>query len=626
MRPGHHKRLPNHVIGLILVALIAVGSYLAYTKKLPWSHGYEVKAVFTTAENIRPKSPVRIAGVNVGEVTSVEPCTNDNPACGGVDGGDVTASTAGVSGGQGGASGLQAAIVTMEISDEGRPIKDDATFKLRPRLFLEGNLFVDVNPGSPQAPEVSSDHTFSVTQTSASVQLDQVLTTLQSGVRNNLQIFLKEFGDALIKHGGATGFRELFRTSPGAYRYTSLVNQAFLGTEPHDLSNLVRDLDSTVQALDADERGLQDLVTNLRVVTGSFAAQNQALSAAIADLPRFLEVGQPALAALDRSFPPLRAFAREALPGTRSTPETLDAATPLLNQIRHLVSQSELRGLSQDLRQTIPSLTKLSHRTIPFLDSSRALSSCFNQVIIPWSNSSVPDSNFPPATVTDGAGTHPATVSQETGYGLVGIGGESRSGDANGEYIRVEFGGGTNTPILPGPIQGTVGKVIENSNPSSSTVPFVGFAESQILGSQPNLAFGHEDSAKPPFRPDAPCERQEPPNLQTSNGPAPEQVTPSGLPLPTGAKKSSPLASLTEASSDFAKQYAEAQRLRADGKQARADALIARATEDWLHAKAKSEPQLRAQLRAGQKREAQLRAGQKRQAQLRAGQKQEASK
>ncbi len=37
----------------------------------------------------------------------------------------------------------------MEISDEGRPIKQDATFKLRPRLFLEGNLFVDVNPGSP---------------------------------------------------------------------------------------------------------------------------------------------------------------------------------------------------------------------------------------------------------------------------------------------------------------------------------------------------------------------------------------------------------------------------------------------------------------------------------------------
>jgi phospholipid/cholesterol/gamma-HCH transport system substrate-binding protein len=603
MRPGHHKRLPNHVIGLILVALIAVGSYLAYTKKLPWSHGYEVKAVFTTAENVRPKSPVRIAGVNVGEVTSVEPCTNDNPACGGVDGGDtITASTGNSSNaGQGGASGLQAAIVTMEISDEGRPIKEDATFKLRPRLFLEGNLFVDVSPGSPNSPEVPADHVFPVTQTSAAVQLDQVLTTLQSGVRQDLQIFLKEFGDALIKYGGAEGFRELFRTSPGAFKYTSLVNQAFLGTQPHDLSNLVRDLDSTVQALDADRTGLQNLVTNLRVVTGSFAAQNQALSEAIARLPRLLEVGRPALAALDQSFPPLRAFAREVLPGVRSTPETLDAATPLLNQIRALVSQSKLRGLSQDLRRTIPDLTKLSHRTIPFLDQSRALASCFNQTIIPWSNSSVPDSNFPPATVTDGAGTHPATVAEETGYGLVGIGGESRSGDANGQYIRVEAGGGVNTPVLPGPISGTVGRVIENSKPASQTVPFVGFAESQILGSQPNLALGHEDSAKTPFRPDAPCERQEPPNLQTSTGPAPTQVPPQSLPPLPLSSKSPEQQALDNKTTNFATAYAQAQQLSADGKETKASTLIGKATEDWLHAKAKTDPELRLRLQAANK-------------------------
>ena len=36
-------------------------------------------------------------------------------------------------------------------------------------------------------------------------------------------------------------------------------------------------------------------------------------------------------------------------------------------------------------------------------------------------------------------------VYKETGYGLVGIAGESRSGDANGQYIRVLGGGGINT-------------------------------------------------------------------------------------------------------------------------------------------------------------------------------------
>ena len=101
--------------------VLAVGSVLAYTKKLPWSHGYEVRAVFTTAQNIRVKSPVRIAGVNVGEVTGVESAPG----------------------------GQQAAVVTMEINDEGLPIHEDATFKLRPRLFLEGNLFVDLARARP---------------------------------------------------------------------------------------------------------------------------------------------------------------------------------------------------------------------------------------------------------------------------------------------------------------------------------------------------------------------------------------------------------------------------------------------------------------------------------------------
>ena len=592
MRPGARKRIPNAAVGLILVGVIAVASVLAYTKKLPFSHTYTVQAVFTSAENIRVKSPVRIAGVNVGEVTGVDHCTTDDPECAGVDGGSSASTDPGA------ATGTQAAIVTMEISDEGRPIKEDATFKLRPRLFLEGNLFVDVNPGSPESPEAPDGHSFPLTQTSEAVQLDQVLTTLQSGVRQNLQIFLKEFGNALVKYGGAQGFRELYRTSPGAYKYTSLVNQAYLGTQPHDLSNLIRNLDSTVQALDADEPGLQNLVTNLRVVTGSFAAQNQALSAAIAELPQFLDVGRPALAALDASFPPLRAFAREVLPGVRSTPATLDAATPLLTQIRALVSKSELRGLTHDLRPTIPRLTELSHRTIPFLNTSRSLSSCFNQVVIPWSNSSVPDPNFAPPTVTDGAGTHPAKVYEETGYGLVGIGGESRSGDANGQYIRVEAGGGVNTPLLPGPINGTTGKVVENIRPQSQTVPFVGFAESQLLGSQPNLAFGHEDSVKTPFRPDAPCERQQPPNLLTSAGPAPEQVAPTSLSPDSASPK---FQALNKATSAYAKSYEQAQQLGAGGKATKASTLMAKATMGWLRYQAKSDPQVRAQLDAASK-------------------------
>ena len=44
----------------------------------------------------------------------------------------------------------------MEIESRGLPIHTDATVKIRPRIFLEGNWFVELQPGSPSAPTLSS--------------------------------------------------------------------------------------------------------------------------------------------------------------------------------------------------------------------------------------------------------------------------------------------------------------------------------------------------------------------------------------------------------------------------------------------------------------------------------------
>jgi hypothetical protein len=291
------------------------------------------------------------------------------------------------------------------------------------------------------------------------------------------------------------------------------------------------------------------------------------------------------LAHLSDSFPPLRAFAREALPGIRSTPETLDAATPLLRQVRGLVSKPELRGLVRDLRPTIPRLTRLTKRAIPFLRTSRALSSCFNQVVIPWSNDTVPDPEFP----------SPGMVYEETGYGLVGIGGESRSGDANGQYIRVEAGGGTNTLVPPG--SGT-GSII-TGQPESQTVPFVGFIENTLKGARPAVPEGENpsgiSSAKPPFRPHAPCERQQPPNLDSGDlGDAPDQTPVSSA----GSPSSAALQDLSSESLAYAKRYQKAQELSREGRTARAAEVIRRATVRWQRFRKSEAPALRAAARS----------------------------
>jgi phospholipid/cholesterol/gamma-HCH transport system substrate-binding protein len=512
------RRLPNWVIGLIALALVLFGLYLSFSKQLPFvPEGYQIKAVFKNAQNLRVKSPVRIAGVNVGEVKEVKALSEGSPA----------------------------ALVTMQISDAGRPIRSDARMQLRPRLFLEGNLFVDTRPGSPSAPELDEGETIPITQTSNSVQLDQVLSTLQADVRGNLQLLLRELGDAFQKYGGAEGFRELYRSGGPAYKNTALVNEALLGTEAHDLSRLVRNFDVVARALDKNEPQLKDLVTNLRTVTGSFAAEAAALRAAIAELPGVLRVARPTFANLNASFPFVRAFAREALPGTRTAPAAIDAATPFIAQLRRLVSRAELRGLTADLRPTVPQLAKLARRQRPFMEQARALSSCFNRVTIPWGNDTIPDSFFEPT----------GPIYKETGYGLVGLNGESRSGDGNGQLFRVQQGGGSNT------VQAGGGQF--------------GLTDLPIIGVEPEI----ESSAKTPFVladgtevGDIPCENQERPDLRSGGpGPPPTQFS-------SDAKLEGPIAELARRKSAIALGLLRAEALSAQGM----EAVATRLRRHWL--------------------------------------------
>src|SRR5215208_4365191 len=63
-------------IGVLMVLILLVGTYVAFakmTKAFPFEpKGQTVRAVFENAATLSPNSPVRIAGVNVGEVTGVE--------------------------------------------------------------------------------------------------------------------------------------------------------------------------------------------------------------------------------------------------------------------------------------------------------------------------------------------------------------------------------------------------------------------------------------------------------------------------------------------------------------------------------------------------------------------------
>jgi virulence factor Mce-like protein len=470
------SRVSTFTAGLLGIAAIVVFSYLAYTKFAnPFASQTTMHAVFSNANGLRPDSLVRIAGVNVGKVTGIAKA----PGCAPADPGKC-----------------QAADVTMQIDGNGLPIHQDATFSIRPRIFLEGNFFVDVSPGSPSAPVASDGYTFPIQQGTEPVQIDQVLTSLQSDTRHNLQILLKQFGTA-VKQGGPAYNRSVRYWLP-AYEYSAIVAHDALGLQPHDLSGWIAQMGTVSAALDAHPQNLQSLITDFNTTANAFARQNAALQSAVAELPRALAAATPAFNALNAAFPPLRAFARALMPGVQSAGPAIDTSLPFINQLRLLVQPAELRGLTSDLAVTVPALAQLAQATIPLMANGvRPASSCVANVIYPWSQLTLNDPNF---NASNGFPPHKAFI--EAVDFLPGLAGESRNFDANGPYIRILGTGGTFTYSLqPG---------------------LFGQALSKIVSVQPQLPPG---GRRPPLMPTVPCETQAAiTDLSAPSGPPAQQV------------------------------------------------------------------------------------------------------
>ena len=491
-RPGHRHAVSPFVAGAIAVVLLVVGTYWAFTKANPFDDPYELNFVVRSANEMKQRSPVRVAGVEVGEVTAVEPIPTDER--------DLLPDHADES----------FAKVEMRIDDdEALPIKEDATIKIRSRIFLEGNYFVELHPGSPSAPELPSGETLPPNQADFPTQQHQVLQdVLRRDQREDFRIIFDELSTAL-EGAGAAGFNEAIRYWERAYRDSAAVSEAYLGTEEHDLSRLLREQGKVFGALVRNEDALKGFVTNLNRTMGAFAVQEDNLKATIPQLRDVLKVGRPALQSLNSALPSLRAFARDALPGTRAASPALDAQIPLVRQLRALVSKDELQGLAADLRRAVPDIVKFNRGSTKTFRYTRALSACQNNVLVPFAHEPIPDPDFDTDNPEDDNSGEPWFEQQQRAF--VGLAGESRLFDANSSYFRVQAGGG--------PVQlVTTGEADQNY-----------FARQlfPIEGVRPVSPLSDDD--RPKFRPDQPCELQEVPNLHAAQAPAAEQeINPQG--------------------------------------------------------------------------------------------------
>ena len=469
--------------GAIAIVLILVGAYLGFTKDIPFTRPFEVQAVFQNAPPIQSNTAVRIAGVEVGKVSKVEPLGGDSP-------------------------GVK---VTMKIKDEGLPIHKDAQVEIRERIFLEGNLFMNLKPGSPSAPELDDGGTIPVSQTSAPVQLDQVLGMLQTNTRKDLQNLLVGYGEALngeptpaedadqdpdVKGETAgTALNQSLRYAPEALRNSAIVNQATLGTELHDLSKLISGTQKISGALSSRESSLKDLLTNWNITTGALAAQEADLAATVRELPKVLEAANPALDNLNASFPATRAWALEMIPGVRETPATIKAGFPWVRQTRALLRPSELQGLVANLQPAIDDFAKFVNGQIELLPVFDLFNRCQSQVVLPSGNT----------VIQDGALSTGLKNYQEFLQAVQGLVGAGQNFTGNGIYTRFQPGGGA-FPVQTGAVGH--GTLVPQARFGNAVAP--------PLGTRPARG------PKPPYKPKATCYKQGAPDLNSAKiGPGP---------------------------------------------------------------------------------------------------------
>ena len=435
--------------------------YLGFAKDVPLLNPpFEIKAAFVDGSGLQPNSPVRIAGVEVGKVTAVE---HTHP-------------------------GSRTITATMSIKDSGRPIHKDARAAIRPRIFLEGNFFVDLSPGSPANPALDDGDVIGVAQTSNPVQVGEVLRILRRATRTEVKSALGSLAEAQ-EAGLGREFSASLDEQADAYRYTAIVTEALQGRQPGDIGRFIRAQGVVSAALDRDPPRLRALIENFNTTAAALADRDDELRAAIEALAPALDEGLLALGALNDAFPAVRRFAAASLPAVRSSRPTIRVLVPFLRELRGLVRPTELQGLSRDLRALTPAATRLAEASVPLLEETRELASCTSQVLVPHGNKTVPDPNFPAS----------GPVHQEFAKIFPALAGESRSFDANGQWFRVLGTGGVETFDLGNNLFGSTAEPIVGVNPPP-------------------------DRTRPPLRPDVPCETQQPPNLETRQGAPPRKV------------------------------------------------------------------------------------------------------
>jgi virulence factor Mce-like protein len=346
---------------LIAASVLAV---FATGAAAPPPDTYRVRAIFENAFSVIPGEDVKVAGVKVGKVDSL----------------DVTPD--------------QKAAVVLRIDRPGfKDFRRDAECTIRPQSLI-GENFVECTPTQPRPDGTKpppplrrirngagrGQYLLPVTQTSRPVGLDLIANVMRLPERQRLSIILNELGTAVAGRGPE--LRQAIRNADPALKETDKV-LAILGRQNQVLENLAVDSDRIMAPLARDRTQVAGFVQNASTVAAATASRDTQLEQNIERLPAFLRqlrptmtrLGSlsdemtPVLTDLDRAAPALNRFVLQLGPFSQAA----DPAITRLGQASVVGRQAlvKARPVVQDLGRFAAGARPLSANLQSLLTSLR---------------------------------------------------------------------------------------------------------------------------------------------------------------------------------------------------------------------------------------------------------------
>ena len=342
------------VIALLTVAL-GVSYYILQNQRLriPFidEKPFVVNAEFQTGQAVTAGQgqTIRVAGVRVGDI------------------GKITLKDG-------------RAVIRMDLDQEFKDlIHTDATALLRPKTGLK-DMFIDLEPGTKDAPLVKEGWTMPIASTAPDVNPDEILGALDSDTRDYLKLLVNGAGRGLEGRGG--DLRELFERFEPTHRDLARVTTA-VAERRKNLRRLVSNLRILNERLASDDDDLSGVIDSSAAVLRQFAAEEGNVSAAVRELPAALSETTDALGKVETFAEVLGPTAQKLRPAARALNTANRAVIPLANSATPKL-RSSIRPFVREsrplVREITPVATRLGSASGELTSSLASLNKFFNML------------------------------------------------------------------------------------------------------------------------------------------------------------------------------------------------------------------------------------------------------